>query len=645
MTIDQFNFDRLSAPPLSALLTPNDIGDLYTIAHSIKYSAQPGKKMEMMKQILGKRGFVKMSAGTNRIAFKFLEDDSFLLKVAYDDIGRGDNPAEFRNQMFLKPFVTKIFEVDPTGTVGLVERVDPIRNREQYLAIADDVYYLITEILIGKYVLADIGTKFFMNVGIRRGFGVVYLDFPYVFELDGKKLFCNKPDPYSPTGTCDGEIDYDAGFNFLQCKKCGKRYRAKELAVDIENKIITIKERMDIPMKIQITGGTVGKKVITIDENKITQSVVPNKPVKPVENVVPNVIINDDIPTVNGVKEEPIIKPADPQAKKEVKEEVVETPIIKDPGANFGMPAKTITVEAEEIKEVEEEEEVPEVTVTPENVNQDKPAASSPITMYSDDDKKNLPKTIKDQLTKICDQYFILTDEGKAEVTAELEKALSLYKGDIEKKEEEVVEEVKEEEPKTAIDIFEEFLDKLKDAENEEYDNIITDDAVSGFINDNFDIYASTEYTEKGIKVSSRLATMEDDVDQKTIINVDTTTIPLDEIKDNLELIGVGDEGFETEEEVIEEAESVLENTQDGYNDTPIMLGAFTRDIHDLIPSLGNKTVILLETSDGQYLTADEGCLICIDTVDGNKLDKMAFVSKSWYNNTIAAQEAAAKEE
>ena len=35
--------------------------------------------------------------------------------------------------------------------------------------------------------MADIGTNFFMNWGIRPGFGPVLLDYPYVYELDGNK--------------------------------------------------------------------------------------------------------------------------------------------------------------------------------------------------------------------------------------------------------------------------------------------------------------------------------------------------------------------------------------------------------------------------------------------------------------------------
>ena len=68
-----------------------------------------------------------------------------------------------------------------------------------------------------------------MNWGVRENFGPVLLDFPYVYKLDGSKLFCRAKNPLSPTGCCEGEIDYDAGYNELVCKRCGVVYRAKEI--------------------------------------------------------------------------------------------------------------------------------------------------------------------------------------------------------------------------------------------------------------------------------------------------------------------------------------------------------------------------------------------------------------------------------
>lgn len=284
VTVDEFNFDKLQAPPLLSLLTPTDVGDLYTIASSVKYSAKPDLKYKMINQVMNRRGFQKLSAGTNRICYRFLDDNSFVAKVAYDNIGRGDNPAEFRNQFLLKPFVTKIFEVSPCGTVGLAERVNPITSREEFITVADDIFTLITQFIIGEYVMADIGSHYFMNYGIRTGFGCVLLDFPYLFKIDPKKLFCAKPDPTSITGCCDGEIDYDDGFNKLICTKCGAMYRAKELELDItKTGNIVIREGGGKIMKINISGGSLGiesKEIIVGDNRNNKVKVNFNKPMK-----------------------------------------------------------------------------------------------------------------------------------------------------------------------------------------------------------------------------------------------------------------------------------------------------------------------------------------------------------------------------
>ena len=248
-SIEDFNYDKLTAPPLYTLLSQQDIDNLYYIATSVKYSGKPAQKYAAMDAIMNARGFVKLSAGTNRVVYRFLESTDFVVKVAADVIGIGDNPREFENQFIFKPFVTKVFEVSPCGTVGVFERVNPITSREEFLSAADDIFDVINEWFIGKYIMADIGTKYFMNWGIRTystgkegsvAFGPVLLDFPYVYELDGNKLFCSAVDHNSETGLCGGVIDYDNGFNSLVCTKCGIRYRVKELAKKIKNNEIKI---------------------------------------------------------------------------------------------------------------------------------------------------------------------------------------------------------------------------------------------------------------------------------------------------------------------------------------------------------------------------------------------------------------------
>lgn len=283
-TIDEFNYDNLLAPPLSTLLNQYDIDRLYNIATSVRYAGNVKKKYKAIDEILLPRDFTKLSAGTNRLCYKFQHDDSFVIKVAYDSVAIRDSPAEFINQYTLKPFCTKVFEVDPCGVVGSFERVDPITSREEFASVADDVYDLIDNWLLSSgHIMADIGTKYFMNYGLRRGFGVVVIDFPYLYEIDGNKIFCTSPDSNSDTGICSGVIDFDPGFNELYCEKCGTRYRVKEISKNIEEGKILIRgnERRKEKMQIKITVGGVD---ITKRNNRIdgfgpeaTKMTIPDK--------------------------------------------------------------------------------------------------------------------------------------------------------------------------------------------------------------------------------------------------------------------------------------------------------------------------------------------------------------------------------
>ena len=98
VSIEEFNFDKLTAPRIEWMFTPQDIADLYYIAHSIKLASKPDVKFKKIDEIMNRRGFVKFVGGTNRIAYRPLEDNSFIVKVAIEDVGLSDNPREFRNQ-------------------------------------------------------------------------------------------------------------------------------------------------------------------------------------------------------------------------------------------------------------------------------------------------------------------------------------------------------------------------------------------------------------------------------------------------------------------------------------------------------------------------------------------------------------------
>ena len=288
----EFNFDNLIAPPLLSLLTPQDIFELNRIARSVKLSGKIDEKYRLIDNIMNNRGFIKLHAGTNRVVYKFLEDQSFVIKVAIDRVGLGDNPAEFRNQFLLKPFVTKVFDVSPCGTVALVERVDAIMSREEFASVADDVFNLLTKVFIGKYVLEDVGAWFFMNWGIRNGFGPVLLDFPYVYELDGNKLYCNAHPPGRKDIRCNGELDYDDGFNNLVCTKCGRHYHARDLKKAEKDQLIIVGGKKTMRVKVMI-----GNEVILDSGKNKVAKVIDAEPI----TSNPEVIVNE-----KNEKSEPI---------------------------------------------------------------------------------------------------------------------------------------------------------------------------------------------------------------------------------------------------------------------------------------------------------------------------------------------------
>lgn len=276
----EFNFENLQIPPMHYFLSQQDVDNLRSIATSVRLSSKIQKKYKMIDDIMKARGFKRFSAGTNRVVYSFYEDTRFLVKIAVDKVGMQDNPLEYENQFLLKPYVTKMFYISQCGTVGFVERVMPVKNKAEFKEIAEDVFDIIVNKILGRYVVEDVGTKFFMNWGIRAGFGPVLLDYPYVYKLDGKKLFCTKSNP--ETGEyCNGEIDYDVGFNYLVCDRCGKRYLATDLKDNsIENKIVIIKGGIQMKVILKKGDEVISTPIPTDDvmERRTTSKPIYDKP-------------------------------------------------------------------------------------------------------------------------------------------------------------------------------------------------------------------------------------------------------------------------------------------------------------------------------------------------------------------------------
>lgn len=264
--IDIRTFDNLQGPGVLNLITEVDAQRLYDIATSGRYSGNIEKKYKAMNAILEPRGFRVFHRGTNRVVYRFFDNKKILLKVGVDRAGCMDGLREIKNQEILKPFVTKVFDVHPSG-ISVNERVVPITSYRMFMMMAGFYYDMMSKVFIGKYVMEDVGEKYFMNWGIREGFGLVLLDYPYLFELDQRKLVCYNRDPKNPGVICGGEIDYDLGFNALICTKCGRRYYAKDLGKMImERKISMFKAEDRKPITVRIVNGK-GEVVATNNPN------------------------------------------------------------------------------------------------------------------------------------------------------------------------------------------------------------------------------------------------------------------------------------------------------------------------------------------------------------------------------------------
>lgn len=334
------------------------------------------------------RGFVRLAGGTNRIVFRYLEDPRFVAKVAIDSVGMSDNPAEFDNQWFIRPYCTKMFYVTDCGTVGFAERVLPITSKEEFKTAADDIFDILYTKIIGKYIIEDVGTTYFMNFGVRAGFGPVLLDYPYVYELDGATIICRNQ--LSEGVYCGGEIDYDDGLNNLVCKKCGRKYLAREMKKNQEFNKIVISKGGTIPMNVKIKRGD---KVIA-QSNSCDFIINPNTQRKKLEDSMKNSTLK-----VNLRKNGKIYNPASKQedniprvsyfgsdAKEtmsnimaQIKQNTQEEQAKKPEAVQVEEPKVEIPV-VEEVKAVEEAKEktpIPEETV----VNEEPEESADPVTI------------------------------------------------------------------------------------------------------------------------------------------------------------------------------------------------------------------------------------------------------------------------
>lgn len=583
VTIDEFNFEALQAPPLSYFLSPFDIMELNRIATSLKYSAKPEVRYQEIDRVLKSRGLVKFAAGTNRVVYRHPEFPSILFKVAADAVGMRDNPAEFRNQLLLKPFVTKCFEVSPCGTVAICERVNPITSREEYISVIDDVFELLTEWVIGKYVVADCGTKFFMNVGVRQGFGVVLLDYPYVYELDGNKLYCNKPDHNSPTGKCDGVIDYDDGYNFLCCTKCKAIYKAKELEAKIKTSELIVRRKGDFKMNITISGGT---GATNNNSTKITTGEAFSSPMfREPNSTMPSLKVNksEPIPSVVAKEEQPVTP----------KQVIGNTLVDKDTGASSNKVLSPTKDDDTTIKN----ENPPIVPTINKSVN-------GVAVSYDNADSK----------VSISRNPISFGEDN-------VEKANEIKAADPVEKINKALEELEESLDKISIDQIKINMKKLI---------LLKVSKMFGSTASNVNMFAEV-ILNMIMDIMRENSCIARDIDAPFINTIANLIKPDPEEEEET---ANEEDAAETTEKVVE----AEEENSDRYAGIVYYIASKIK-ISDICETNSDDDVLVAHTDEGDYVTDKDNNIIVIESVDNTNVTDIEMISKTWYNSLIDAME------
>ena len=608
ITPQEFNFEILSAPPILSMFTAEDIQQLNYIVTSATYSAKLKEKYKAIDDIMTNRGFKKLVSGTNRVAYEPLFSNNFIVKVAYDSVALKDSIREYYNQFLIKPFCTKVFEVSPCGTLGVFERVNPVTNRKEYMSMAADIYKLLSEFIIGQYIIDDIGTEYFQNIGFRNGFGAVVLDFPYVYEVDGKKIYCNKPDPNDPTGYCNGAIDYDLGFNKLKCKKCGAIYKPFELAKKIEyTKQIINESEERVMIKVRRSGGSKGfenNEVVTGEFRNPVTAIKSNMMNKKVEKQLEE----EKKKTVNGVaapKEEP----------KQEEASVVEEAKVEEP----------VTEEA--IEEAKEEVEEEKKAIKPFSINEDDKGKGD--LGYIADDNDNI-----EALTQAINNLYY-GKETSDEARAEIAKNCAV-----------MLEEIFMDNIDITIKMFANILRKRKNLKDEVIKEFLENNSCS--INNQFlklllaseNYYLMSEVKSCGsdddniiFNIAASIFKAKTDKPVYTGENIEATLA-----KDTI--IGVLglDEKDISDETLVEEEDD--EDLYDSVNAKGLDLAnAIIVSKKDLFPKEKNGKVMVVKNDNGTYLTLNEK-ILAIHNIDGRSIQDVTIVPNEWYEDAMAKIEA-----
>ena len=226
------NFIR---PPLNHYLPDWVIQRLRDFTSSARLMNNPVKRFKLTNELLDPYGFKTLASGTNRRAFYCEYDPQIILKLASDRVGMSDNLRDIKIQNIAKPYVPKICSCATDGILSLIERVEVMTEYDYRVTWANEIFDMVMTFLHRNLIIEDIGANFFKNLGVRLGFGPVFLDAPYMFLIDPRKMKCIKVNPIT-NQVCGGSIDYNysKGMSEIICTKCGARYSAKYLAASEE---------------------------------------------------------------------------------------------------------------------------------------------------------------------------------------------------------------------------------------------------------------------------------------------------------------------------------------------------------------------------------------------------------------------------
>jgi hypothetical protein len=469
--------------------------------------------------------------------------------------------------------------------------------------------------------------------------------------LDGNKLFCRKKDPNSPSGTCDGEIDYDDSFSRLICTKCGAVYKAKELELKMKNSEI-IAEGKRNNMRIKISGGTnnTGKKVIengnsnfkeqkdairlesvpsaaakvNDSDNKVTISFGGDKnkkgdsPIKVSPKFIP---ANDKF--VNGVSEKKADKPVKMVLKEEFDipveeepekkvEEVVEEPVVKE-------EEKPIETEAAVEEEVKPVVEVEKKTVTPAITISEK-IKEEAIANKKEEPAKGPAQIVDELVDKIVEVLDTVTIDT-------LKNDMILRMIDIAAKH--IVTD------RAAFAKLSNILANVYD-NLEAFDEAFSDKAFLDMITSVF----KTNTNITNVKLNNEESELEIAYEVQLLHSWDD--------KDEPEELGKMESGIlsVSTDEIVDAINSSKEGTYEGYKN----YHAKIVNIKNLFPTEKiSRNVIALYDDDNQYASICGNIILGTD-LDDKYIDSLAVVSKDWLDNLNtdapeAVEEAVAEEE